>query len=67
MKKAKFLQKSSIWFRYIVENRKVVDMFPHMQALSGYVPSKRIIFMSLIFDSYPLISKHIETVVSLLR
>ncbi len=34
-------------------------MFPHTQALSGYLLSKRIIFKLLIFDSYPLISKQL--------
>ena len=43
----------------------MVDMFPHTKALCGYVPSKPIMFKCLIFDSYPLISKHVETVVLL--
>ena len=44
-----------------------MGMFPHTYALSGYVPSKRIIFMSLIFDSYLYLSKHFESVGLLTR
>ena len=48
-------------------NTFYVDIFPNTKAHNGYVPSKRIMFISLIFDSYPLISKHVETVVLMSR
>ena len=40
----------------------MVDMFPHSQALSGYLPSNTIVFRLLIFDSYAFLSKHVECV-----